>query len=889
MKKLIKYILILTVLIVSVSSATTNNVYFMGNSLTSDTRYTDQVGLLLGNSYGVVNKGIGGQTTADMLARFTTDITNHADCKFVVIMGGTNDVGNYTVASIESNLQAMYTAAHNASIKVVAVTIPPRASTGQHSQTDLLTINTWILNTATNIDYKVNSYTLLNDVNNPGNLLPIYDGDHVHLSTLGYTLLGTTVFNSVNEWTTTTYYVATTGANAGHAGTINDPWLTLSYACSQIATPGYVIHVNAGTYIENSTCYLSPGVSIIGEGITSVITSTTLTGTGAEIINLTSATLTDGAQTISNLKFDGGSLTVSKAIWIEERSNVKIHDCTFINFHYMAVHWTQNDVWSANPPASFMTGSEFYNNTVTNCASYPEEGLYLGGQIGMLIHDNTITQTGRTAGTNGEPIYMLWMKGAKIYNNVLFRGDITNYTFCIEGFYCFGLEVYNNTLTGSIDLNYVSKDVYTYGLYVHDNTIGPEVYTAGYLGIDLEFNANDIIIRYNKIRNCLVGIAFAPRSGSTISNCEVSYNILENIQGNSSAGMTIYTVSSPYTIANWNIYNNVFSGNATDSYCGLYLNDFASATGINIINNVFMNIQSTYWFTCNVAGNINGMNIKNNILYNNGNGNAASFTGTPTNYINSGNIVSNPSFISTTNFNLHSGSPAINAGTNVGLTRDFRGAAILGVPDIGAYEYTGAITTTLPVQVTSFTGAVQGNTIALDWKTATEVNSYMFEIERRTSAQLQWESIGKIPAGGTSNAPLEYRYIDSLKNVSSGSIFYRLKSIANDGSFQYNGEADVFVTTSVTTSVPNKYALSQNYPNPFNPTTTINYQLQKAGSVSLKVYDMLGRAVAILVNEDKTAGYYSVVFDASRLSSGTYFYRLITGSFTEIKKMVLLK
>jgi hypothetical protein len=268
----------------------------------------------------------------------------------------------------------------------------------------------------------------------------------------------------------------------------------------------------------------------------------------------------------------------------------------------------------------------------------------------------------------------------------------------------------------------------------------------------------------------------------------------------------------------------------------------------------------------------------------------------------------NPAFISTTNFIPHSGSPVIHAGVDVGLTRDYRGAAIIGLPDIGAYEYTGAITTTLPVQVTSFTGAVQGNTVALDWKTATEVNSYSFEIERRTTAQIQWESIGKMPAGGISNAPLEYMYIDSLNNFGSGSIFYRLKSVANDGSFQYSGEVEVLVTTAVTTTaLPNIYALSQNYPNPFNPTTTINYQLQKAGSVSLKVYDMLGREVATLVNGEKTAGYYSATFDASRLSSGTYIYRLSvvpsarrdlvqstsadgqSGSFIEVKKLVLLK
>jgi parallel beta-helix repeat protein len=201
---------------------------------------------------------------------------------------------------------------------------------------------------------------------------------------------------------------------------------------------------------------------------------------------------------------------------------------------------------------------------------------------------------------------------------------------------------------------------------------------------------------------------------------------------------------------------------------------------------------------------------------------------------------------------------------------------------------TVALPIALPVQLTSFNGAVQGNTVALDWNTATEVNSYMFEIERRTSTQ--WESIAQLPAGGTSNAPLKYTYADNLKNVGSGNIFYRLKMINNDGSFQYSSEVEVLVTTAVsTTTLPAIYALSQNYPNPFNPTTTINYQLQKAGDVSLKVYDMLGREVASLVDGNKGPGFYSAVFDASRLSSGTYIYRLKAESFTEVKKLVLLK
>lgn len=90
-------------------------------------------------------------------------------------------------------------------------------------------------------------------------------------------------------------------------------------------------------------------------------------------------------------------------------------------------------------------------------------------------------------------------------------------------------------------------------------------------------------------------------------------------------------------------------------------------------------------------------------------------------------------------------------------------------------------------------------------------------------------------------------------------------------------------------SAPDKYYLSQNYPNPFNPETRINYSIMKAGLVSLKVYDMLGREVAVLVNSYKTAGNYIVEFKASELSSGIYYYKLISGDFSDIKKMSVIK
>ena len=88
---------------------------------------------------------------------------------------------------------------------------------------------------------------------------------------------------------------------------------------------------------------------------------------------------------------------------------------------------------------------------------------------------------------------------------------------------------------------------------------------------------------------------------------------------------------------------------------------------------------------------------------------------------------------------------------------------------------------------------------------------------------------------------------------------------------------------------PIKFKLTQNYPNPFNPTTKINYSIPIYGLVILKVYDLLGREIETLVNEEKLAGNYQVTFDAGHLSSGVYFYRLTSGSFSDIKKMILIR
>ncbi len=191
----------------------------------------------------------------------------------------------------------------------------------------------------------------------------------------------------------------------------------------------------------------------------------------------------------------------------------------------------------------------------------------------------------------------------------------------------------------------------------------------------------------------------------------------------------------------------------------------------------------------------------------------------------------------------------------------------------------------LPVELSSFTSSVSGQAVNLSWSTATEVDNYGFEVQKSEN-QSDWSTIGFVHGSGNSNSNKQYAYTD--QQAGTGTIYYRLKQIDNAGTFK------VYDPIAVEVEIPKDFTLSQNYPNPFNPATTINYTLPTAGSVTLQVYSMNGELVQTLVQGYQVAGSYSVAFDASRLASGTYAYRLITTGAdgqtqSALKKMLLMK
>jgi hypothetical protein len=186
----------------------------------------------------------------------------------------------------------------------------------------------------------------------------------------------------------------------------------------------------------------------------------------------------------------------------------------------------------------------------------------------------------------------------------------------------------------------------------------------------------------------------------------------------------------------------------------------------------------------------------------------------------------------------------------------------------------------IPVELASFSANVSGRNVMLNWITATELNNSGFEIER-SADNLMWNKIGSVSGKGTTTEKSYYSFEDN--NPVNGKSYYRLKQMDYDGSFEYSNTVEVDV------NIPIKFSLEQNYPNPFNPTTSIKYTINSKQNVQLSVYNVLGKEIALLVNEEKPAGNYEVNFDASNLSSGVYFYELRAGDFVDMKKMILIK
>jgi hypothetical protein len=186
----------------------------------------------------------------------------------------------------------------------------------------------------------------------------------------------------------------------------------------------------------------------------------------------------------------------------------------------------------------------------------------------------------------------------------------------------------------------------------------------------------------------------------------------------------------------------------------------------------------------------------------------------------------------------------------------------------------------VPVELTSFTAVSQNGNAVLNWSTASELNTLGFEVQRKTNLY-EFLTIGIVNAHGSTTESNRYSFVDS--DLQYVNYSYRLKQVDFNGSFTYSEEVNVAVTA------PLQFDLVQNYPNPFNPMTRISYSISEESFVTLRVYNIVGEEVETMVDEVQQPGNYSVLFNATNVSSGVYFYTINAGNFSDVKKMIISK
>lgn len=522
-----------------------------------------------------------------------------------------------------------------------------------------------------------------------------------------------TVLMAPSVWAAT-YYVSPTGSNSSN-GSQTSPWQTLSYACSRVTSSGDTIHVNSGSYTDNSTCALSLGVKIEGAGSSAV---TINTSAGTYINASSSLPVANGSNEISGISVIGSGSNAG--ISSQARSNQKIHDCNFTNFgtaidirgkspiysnscktsapYATATYCDDSAPLSIEPATTdWATGVEIYNNKLTNSKLYPCTIQ------GAKIHDNVIDNSATAKSAVGNTAK--WWNAVQFYNNTIKMQSNGWSTIAIEVWLVEGdTKFYNNWTNGwySILLNPNGPNT-PYSWEIVNNTFASNVpQGTNPVGSALEtcYHVKNVLIAGNYFTNTGTNNpytkAIAIHGKGPSQNYTIRNNVIYNINGDAITINSNDTTGALFAGSNINIYNNVFDRMHGGTSQGVYMEDGAGTiSGVKIKNNIFTGVAHGALIYPS-GNNVTSVEFNNNIVTG---GNYTYNYGTVTGLTNGG-------FTSVTNnYNLtpdiqatgnrpdpyyrakSSTANMLDKGVNIGLPYSN------GTPDIGAYEYMLDLTT----------------------------------------------------------------------------------------------------------------------------------------------------------------------------------------------------
>ncbi|WP_337866874.1 T9SS type A sorting domain-containing protein [Ignavibacterium sp.] len=655
-------------------------------------------------------------------------------------------------------------------------------------------------------------------------------------------------------------------------GTLISTHASIAEAYNAIPTPltqSYLIEI-LSTYDQSSETIPITLTAKNGASFSNTITIRPALGNSGEVISATSTAgivvlndadylIIDGRPggfgntpdlRIANLATTG---TNSSTIWLQNGASNNV---------VKYVHIVNNTQNTAGPRAvvigtSTTTGNS--NNLITNCKIE-------GGRSGVGVAGSTTVPN---------------------YNNRVSQCEIFNWGYA-------GIWLVSGAMNFTADSNRIYQTV---GV---NNTIVSGIIMTTMAGATYNLKKNWIYdLQTTSISSSNIrGIYAAGPAAGTIFNIENNMisNVLDNLNAQNVTGIELLG-SNAYTA---NIYYNTvkIGGNHTGGTAGATtsagIRIGAAAITLNMKNNIAINQRT--------GGNVNHIgfvlfnntgtyDMDYNCYYADGTNSFQAYVGT-TGYNNltvyktasnpneQNTIFKNVSFVSATDLHVvppSDGDPDLAGITITGIIDDFDG----DLRDT-QFPYKGADEgTTIPVELTSFSALVNGNNVVLTWSTATETNNVGFSVERK-SDYTEWTNIGFVNGSGTSVNTNNYIFID--EELPAGIYNYRIKQTDYNGTFKY-----YYLAETVEIGLPQEFRLFQNYPNPFNPSTKISWQTPVAARNTVKVFDLLGNEIATLIDEQKEAGRYEIIFDSKDLSSGIYLIQLKAGEFISTKKMTLLR
>ncbi len=721
---------------------------------------------------------------------------------------------------------------------------------------------------------------------------------------LALILMSTAVANGTNS-----YYVKNIGNDNANGLSDANAWATIAKVNSRTFAPGDRVYLKRGQTWREQLVVPSSG----SEGLP--ITFTSYDSGALPIINGANLVLRWTSNVVANT-WNATLTTMPNQVFFDGTRGTKVGSVAECN---AAKTW----YWAAN--VLYVYGTEDPSTTYTVPgveASIRSLSLNVYGKSYVTVSGIEFTKgNDATSGTvliHGSN-YVILSGATASYGAgggiaVWGSSDINITGSTVHGNLRAGVSGYHGTASASHE-NYVrSCGIYSnkyHGITFNDSywiVQSNVVHDNGNLGepcVGIEtWDATDhvwarhIIIRYNTVYGTLSsnGDGAGIQLDDYTKYCDIYYNIC---YGNDGAGVSTNIASCS------NIFNNVAFANNRNSSGGSgskieiclggtagdslvvennigYSNSsggygigvsatVAAGQGNVMSNNLWYAPFSTYWY---IRSNTPGNSLAT--------WNASARVGTDLN--------ADPLFVSTNDFHLQPTSPCISAGRDIGLTTDYFGNAVPPgeAPDIGSSQFGGHILAPPPATTL---GATSMTTTEAQLNGSVNPSGFpaTYNFEYGTTTGYGSSTPSAIVGSGFNVLNVSA----TVGNLMPG-IVYHFRIVATNSSGTTNGNDRTFTQGGLTSDQqqkgnPTDFSLGQNYPNPFNPSTTIQFSIPKAGHTTLKVYDSLGAEVVTLVSADLQAGRYSVKWNAARMASGVYFYRIFAGKFTETKRMVVQK